>query len=470
MHELLKRWVDTNKSEFEYALLWLATNDTEMWQKLSRVVCRDSSGKPVNDFVVPLHNAYYEVVAAARAQAPTEPSVGRMLFCTMLMAMSVKGERVGRADSSGVMDLYDILAATDYRQMTTMIKTSLPYWLNKQRANSTMLREVSSTNWDANNLLQVLSKEISYNNSQLEEDDHVSEAIMQIMTQKLPPKGLCMSTGLLRLDTALGGGFYKGDANLVIAAPGVGKTVFATQMALNAALHKNMVVLISTEQPMDQLTPRWLSNWCEYDFGLVTRGFDVQLLDRLVQEKLMKLAHLIRKRIYVFDWKKKKKSVLGGGIEEEIAIAERMSGLPCSMVILDWLGGGLTDDVKDDKDKKRMALQNTADRLAEIASERKICAVALAQAHKVKGVNNMFVGIAEVPENKTLDQSMTTVTGITGLFNEKTKDAIRSGQSPDGHALYAPEQFFFVSKARMSKGGHAATRRKFKYQKFVDPN
>lgn len=470
MNDMLRKWVDQNTTEFEYAVLWLATHDNEAWAHLSRVVCRDSRGKVSRDFMSPLHSAYYEVVHTARAaMSKPEDVVGRALFGTMLMSMAVNGDRVGRSEIVKVLELYDMLAAKDsYRQNKPLMREVLPYWINKQRTNIMVQSAVGQANWDAGTLLRDLTTELSHTNSQLEEDDHVTEAVFNMMNQTMPDMSGQCPTGLYRLDQALGGGYYPGGNNLVIAAPGVGKTVFACQVALHTAITGGMVALITTEQSADELTARWISNWCRYDFGAISHGYNWANFPREVQAKCIAMHRIIKDRIFIFDWKKKKKSVLAGGIEEEIAIAEGRAGRPCTMVIMDWLGGALTDDVKDDKDKKRLALQNTADRMSDIARDKNICTVVMAQANKAKGLNNMYVGAGDIPENHTLDQSMTTVTGITGLFNQAAKDAMRAGGSPDNYELFDESQFFFVSKARKSRGGHAQITRKFKYQRFED--
>ena len=468
MNDIAKVWVDNNATEFEQTVLWLATHDQECWDLFSRIVCRDRSGKFVPDFFISQHNAYYAAVEMARQSMASSPSVGPALFSSIVMSLAVKGDRIGRSEAPGVMALYEALAACDKRQMKALTKAALGYWINKQRSSVAMRKAVNSAAWDADLLVQDMNREISFTNNQLSEDNHVTEAADQLIGQRMPEYGTAMSTGLHGLDSALGGGYYQGEANLVIAAPGVGKTVFAAQLALYTAMQKKLVVFITTEQPADELTPRWLSNWCEYNFDNVSHGYDPRTLPREVLAKLVRMSQVIKNRIFIFDWKRKKKSVLAGGIEEEIDIAQDKSGCKCDLVIMDWLGGGLTDDVKDDKDKKRLALQNTSEKLADVAGQRKICAVAMAQAHKVKGIDNPYVGVAEVPENKTLDQPMTTVTGITGMRNAQAKDAIRQGTSPTGFETYSRDQYFYVSKCRKARGGHAACHRRFEYQKYVD--
>jgi hypothetical protein len=466
--EISRQWVDDNGDWFEKAILWFAIHDEGLWKVLAPLVCVASDSQPVKDFSIPLHTAVYRLVAGHRLALGTRMSgrLSRESFALAVNNAAASGKLLGISEVTPAMVLYDELTTQSYLQLKEVLQSGLGYWLAKQRTGILVTSLCAKRDWSANTLMERMSVEIGNVNRRMSPTTHISEFTTSIMTRKTTTTP-CLTSGLHGLDMLLGGGFHDGDGHLIIAATGVGKTVAFMQLASEFALNGHIVAAITTEQPMAQLEPRVISNRCNIPFDQIGRGFTLQSLTTEQRQRASRLLSTIANRLFVFDWGKQRKSVLSGGIEEEINYCRERTG-KCDVVLLDWLGGALTDDVKDDKDKKRLAIQNTADRMAEVAREFEIPTITFCQAHKVHGINNMCVGVKEVPDCKTVDQKVATVIGITGMLSKEARERIKQGDSPHGVGLYDQDQYFYVSKGRFSVGGHARFKRDFKYQRMTD--
>lgn len=222
----------------------------------------------------------------------------------------------------------------------------------KRRTTLLHIQRSAYRDWDPNEMNKQLNNELAFINNSMNPEGHVTEFSFRMLTMR-PAIVDCIPTGLVVYDRQLGGGLHRKDGHLVLAAPGVGKTVFALQIAAYAAMQNFVVAFITTEQPPDELIPRIVSNFCHIPFERIRRGFNVNTLPPKDREKAMKLQRQIANRLYFYDWGLTKKSAAGGGLEEEYDDCVRRTG-KCDLIILDWIGGAITDEAKGDKDAKRL--------------------------------------------------------------------------------------------------------------------
>lgn len=73
-----------------------------------------------------------------------------------------------------------------------------------------------------------------------------------------------LSTGYTQLDSILQGGFHKSDLIILAARPGMGKTSFALNLALNIASNNKNVLVFSLEMANDQLVDRLIAAEAQY--------------------------------------------------------------------------------------------------------------------------------------------------------------------------------------------------------------
>lgn len=81
-----------------------------------------------------------------------------------------------------------------------------------------------------------------------------------------------ISTGLPRLDKALGGGLKPGRVIVLAARPSVGKTSLATQIGLSVGAQGHGVLLLSQEMPAADLADRIVSNLGRVNLGRLASG------------------------------------------------------------------------------------------------------------------------------------------------------------------------------------------------------
>ena len=110
-------------------------------------------------------------------------------------------------------------------------------------------------------------------------------------------------TGFMRLDNLLGGGFQNSDLIILAARPGQGKTSFAMNCAVNAALTKRphggqsyAVAVFSLEMSATQLAKRILCSVGEYDMSRANRA----IIDEHEWSRLIKAGERLGKtRLYI---------------------------------------------------------------------------------------------------------------------------------------------------------------------------
>lgn len=460
----IQQWIDHHGEWFERAVLWHATFNPSMMPKLAPILCINRNGEYVNDFTSPIYGGYYvtirDHILSGRGGVISQP-----VAHVLLSSAAAAGLVLSPGEGANAMQVYEILAGTSLADLEGCVTEGLAYWLGKRRTASVTQRVVGyNRTWNADELVAGLGDELSFVNQSLNPVSHHTEFAAGVFSAK-PRHVDCISTGLHQLDRQLGGGLHRKDGTLGIAAPGVGKTVFALNLAAHAAINGYVVAFITTEQPEEQLTPRIVSAKADILFSKIARGFHLQMLEPKEFSRTMQIVNKMKGNLHFFDWNLNRKSIEGGGIQEELDTVIRLRG-KVDLLVLDWLGGGLTADARSDKDKKRLAMQNGADMVAQVAMDYNIASVAMAQAHKKDGVNNPMVGVGDCTDCKTLDQKMVNVIGITGMFQAEAKKLIAEGKDPVALGLFADKQFFFVSKARHSTGGHAMWKRNFKYMRM----
>ena len=97
------------------------------------------------------------------------------------------------------------------------------------------------------------------------------ETLAKRMENKSAVTGV--TTGYLRLDD-MTAGLQPSDLIIVAARPSMGKTAFALNMALRAAVQDNVpVAVFSLEMSAEQLLMRMLCSWGKVDLSHVRRGF-----------------------------------------------------------------------------------------------------------------------------------------------------------------------------------------------------
>jgi len=108
--------------------------------------------------------------------------------------------------------------------------------------------------------------------------EHITDVVVRCFEQitraaELKQRIVGLPTGFDRLDN-MTAGMHPGDLIIVAGRPGMGKTAFALNVALNACrLRKISAAVFSLEMPKEQLANRLLCNEAKVDAGKVRTGY-----------------------------------------------------------------------------------------------------------------------------------------------------------------------------------------------------
>jgi RecA/RadA recombinase len=266
-----------------------------------------------------------------------------------------------------------------------------------------------------------------------------------------------MSTGEPELDRILDGGFYHGGAYMFLAPTGGGKTVVASQMALNAAgLSAKNVLFITTEDKPKVLKMRMCSNWCDipYDHIIKKGRVDLEDLRPTQRNRYTSLMEILSNKIDFVDWSSSALATRDLPILlEKYAQAK---GRNPDFVVFDWIGGA-TD--KSNLNFFRLQYQQQADYLAEFADNSQSVVFFTAQASP-SAYKNKIVSGEDAAENKTLQARCFGTIGLSAL---KRRDL---GDETSVQNTYEERQYISATKLRHGSGGTRAVMRDFRFQRL----
>jgi KaiC/GvpD/RAD55 family RecA-like ATPase len=266
-----------------------------------------------------------------------------------------------------------------------------------------------------------------------------------------------MSTGEPELDRILDGGFYHGGAYMFLAPTGGGKTVFASQMALNAAaLSSKNVLFITTEDKPRVLKMRMCSNWCDIPYDHIVKPGRVVIdnLRPVQKDRYFSLMEIIDKKMDFVDWSSS--ALATRDLPVLMEKYKEKKGHHPDFVIFDWIGGA-TD--KSNPMFYRIQYQQQADYLAEFADQTQSVVVFNAQASAQAYVKKIISG-EDSAENKTLQARCFGTLGLSAL---KRKDL---GDDSGVQATYEERQYLSATKLRHGLGGTRSVLRDFRYQRL----
>lgn len=266
-----------------------------------------------------------------------------------------------------------------------------------------------------------------------------------------------MSTGEPELDRILDGGFYHGGAYMFLAPTGGGKTVVASQMALNAAgLSAKNVLFITTEDKPKVLKMRMCSNWCDipYDHIIKKGRVDLEDLRPTQRNRYTSLMEILSNKIDFVDWSSS--ALATRDLPILLDKYAQAKGYNPEFVVFDWIGGA-TD--KSNLNFFRLQYQQQADYLAEFADTSQSVVFFTAQASP-SAYKNKIVSGEDAAENKTLQARCFGTLGLSAL---KRRDL---GDESSVQNTYEERQYISATKLRHGSGGTRAVMRDFRFQRL----
>lgn len=451
---------------FELMMLRRMYTDLNFYARMNGILGTAANGGEVRDMECPINNALLEATKAYTALVKRDvydQSVNIAVVAQVLSSFAAAGKHLRLAE---VPEAVARIGKAMQVPLETAVRVTDDYvseWLldKRMRYFSSMLdtRSVSQAQ-----CFELISLERSRVIAAMKSEDAIK--MFGHGLDNPPPSIPRLATGFKALDSALGGGLGQGESNLVIACSGVGKTAFATQASSQMVmLNPNSYGLhIFTEQMQCDQERRIVSSACRVPFSMVRDGFSVEQLSQPQREAYFRVRKELAGRLAFMRWEFGKN--IKDGIQSVYRSACQQLNHHIDFVTLDWIGGGITQDVKDEREVRRL-YQNTADWMAELAEQEGIAALIFAQADETKAVNRLHVDNRTLRECKSMHVRQTTTIGLT-CFLKSDEDIDAESSGGKTHSIYRDDQFFYLGKSRKSANTAVPVRRNMAYQRFDD--
>lgn len=451
-----------------YILLALDSNK-DFWFMLSKSLCLTRSREFANDFSYPKYYAIYRALYAWReltAGASFSPiSEGGLI--SQLHHLSVQTPPLISLDMAMECASEFMTWREQYspEEAYAAVKDNWRLWLSNRKTSKILDNYKRSGSTDVSKSLEKISAAVTELNNTTDVMDSAAWTMDMLVNQtdeiieRMP-----LSRDFANIGAALGGGLGKREHVIFLAPTGGGKTVFACQLAVELALAGRGVILVTTEQHPRELFPRFISNvsfkqGTPVKFDYIKDGFTEDVRSKLTNEQLemcQTAAARLNSSLIVGNWTTSRTlSDLPAFIEETQKKFEA-AGKTLDCVILDWIGGALTESTKDSS-KLRLLMVEAANIMKNLAQQYNIATVSMAQTSK-DGIDKSRVSEQHFSECKTLHYQATAAFGISAI-------RIKTENDEDGD-VYDVRQHVYCFKSRKSKGKFWAIKRNFDYQRF----
>jgi len=447
---------------FEKIMLVRLMLDPAFAKLAGSILFVDHEGQEARSFQMPRHAGLAQVALMYHAHGGPTPQLSWEFVQTCMSHVA----QLGKLPTGELQEVWEyffhLVTAGEASAALILSQTNLgmTYWL-KQRRCEIITQRSRTERWESDKLSSYLRAENSFVDG-ISKSTDIAFDIWEVLATPMPDVER-MRTSIAQLNLRLAGGFGRGEAFLFIGASGAGKSVASTQFASEWALANKKVALITTErtQGTNEFTLRILSQHCKIPYEQIVNGFRPEKLQQSQLQAVDEFKQWVNKRNFrVIEWFKKPKRDIRAGLRDELLkAADVMGGLDA--FVLDWIGGSLDEDEKNDPKKIRLAYNSGCETVAELGGELNCAAITFAQAHNKTGKNKARVDASAMQESSSMDKAMTGVIGISAIQSTEVQDD-GSGDN------YVDDQFLFISKARKGRGGLVPVKRLFGYQKFVD--
>ncbi|ASM78684.1 DNA helicase [Vitreoscilla filiformis] len=206
-----------------------------------------------------------------------------------------------------------------------------------------------------------------------------------------------LSTGLSRIDAALGGGLKGGKLIVLAARPSVGKTSLAGQIALAVAGAGAPVLVLSQEMPAGELVDRCFSNLGRVNMGALATG-------RMSDEDFSRLSdgaeRLSRLPLHIDDTPGLK---LADVRHKARMIRQRCGGL--ALVVVDYLQLMTGSNPRDNRNAQ---VEEISRGLKTLAKELDCCVLALSQLNR-RATDRSEPDLSDLRDSGAVEQDADTV-------------------------------------------------------------
>lgn len=467
------KFVEEDPARFERYLVPGCMYDARIFQACDKALNVDSDKQAIQDFSDPINEVLFKAIQIYHATTN---------YCMVPDFVVLQGilerfalQEVGKHAITNDMILPTLHQLRErcvefverFNVWQPIIEVGFLTWLSSRRFKATLLKK-QTQNWTSAHFSDAWTKESTHLRMLLNSGaDQRWESMWDCVNVKLEP--VFLTSPWPHLNEALGGGFARGDATMMVSHTGGGKTVAACQLAGHFALaHQACGIYISTEMKGAMIMPRILSCFGRIPYNRMSsdRAVSMERIDRLDQahREAAKdvLSRLYDVNFYFHRWSPGDPIRQGfmGAVSDYVNILCAQKRI--DYIILDWLGGRLTHGTDGEEERDRM--QSAADMIATLADDYQIVSVTTAQGSQA-AQNKAQVGSAHLAECKTSHRYYENLIGISNLADNPTQDELND----PGYARrnrFKELQYFNVEKCRYGPGGLVRVHRRFEYQRF----
>jgi hypothetical protein len=463
----LYKIIMSDLSSFERGLLAAMLYDHRVAVIAEPLVLKDQHGAPIEDFVVPMHQALYTAIQRYHITTNHAFYAAPSLEGIRLELLRVANERDCMLTEDQIPYALQALSEACYQYqsapqyMSDMTRKGLACWLQERRLQEYQKRRTSLW-WSSVQFSQEwASEQVHLKNMAGSDEEKLWYSIDDCLVWE--PVNVFLNFPWQGVNERMGGGLARGDATLIVGSTGAGKTVVASQVTGHFVIRCGAKgVFISTEQKGPGVLPRLVSCFSGVDFSLLNKHRTIQLDTlqpgprRSVEDTLLTLQ---RHHFHFRDWKPGDSIV--SGIKSIVDhYCERLSpDGTIDFIVMDWIGGSIEHGAKD-KDESRMRMQHAADTIALLADELQIVTIATAQANPQQSAKVAQVGGQHISECKTMHRHFENLIGISGLQD------VSVGDDDSISARYLHEQYLYIDKSRFGPGGSVPVSRLFATQRL----
>src|SRR5574343_23461 len=444
-----------NRPMLEGLVLQHSLNDQEFFRSISTLVCEDSAHHFERDFRIPEDNLLFRVlkcywsVYGSAANRPPLTSVYGAVVSHLVERGSLQDGDVEPVRKRLIW--ISLRPRSDLEQYKGVLKQAVGVWIQDTRA-AKLAQRAATNQINYTELAEAMSSlkskvlGLTENRRMFSAGDSLDLVVPDV--KRIPTPWASINKVI--------GGFGIGEADLVVAPRGAGKTVFGTQCASTAALMGYRTLFVTTEQPFTELEPRVVSQHANVDFAKILDGLrgNLQKCGPSEQDRAHALLAQIKNTLTWHDW------VRGENVRDHLpAVIKRaqdlMGGL--DFLVFDWIGKGIGAADTSDPGALRMLYRGAATSVADSAKDFNLSVLTFAQANVLQSFNKTLVDDTMVTEHKQIAEDMTRGFGLS---------CVRVGK--DDSAVIADVQYLNIFKSRKAAGRALKITRDFSYQRFKD--
>lgn len=264
--------MDKNLLEF-YILLYASRNETfllKIEEYLFTGANKSNIKNPKLYFSEISYQLFFNVLCVIRNKIGKLPSLIDVEFVVSNLIKDNEDKKNGIIDLA--RDIYKSEEAIDFVLIEEEVHNFIKQVKFAEAFNSSM-KDIQGQNYES--AIEKMSKATQINfDSDLGLSIKDWSKVKTLLTETSSSDNV-IATGYSFLDDVriLNGGIRGGEIGCVAAIPGLGKTLFLGNLAINAFLNGKKVLVVSFETSDSRLTSRFLSNLLNMDVKDVSRGF-----------------------------------------------------------------------------------------------------------------------------------------------------------------------------------------------------